>query len=551
MGKYISTESYDLLQRFRNGGAEPEPEAAPEPEQEADLKEEAAAESAPGTGSEPAPELETQPNPDPKSAQKPDPEPAPKPAPEPEPEPDPVEQFLELEDTIRKELDEGRYPLLLDIIYEKYESADGLERWYDLLMRQLDDQEVRAKDVEAAFLNEQDWLSAEEARESDGYRILKSRVTVSPSFHPEALAQDQADLQIAVHSVEQAEARVRELERKIRNLKVQSETLSKSNRDRKAAQETMAKNWEQKTRRELEERFSRELTEKRELIEKEAEEKRAALEEELDEAFKEGQKKNKEKVAEDYKARREKLNEELKQDKKKAKEDIRAERKKLISLIRKDPLSAERAAAAKEREAAYERQVAEMVRGRQKMKDEIIEEMHSVSRSFREGSLGAIETLKQQTAQLLETIQTETDNAINQVVSAEQRFNKDNFEDLLREYQKLEEQVYRRRLAAGEKSKEYQTYWKRVDLFLRGFQRTLSKLGYVRYIPAEGDPFRWETMEVEPEETAGEETAPAIPEEESVVAEVLCSGFMRDGHPEQKALVKVRRRTILDEPAGN
>ncbi|MBR3630478.1 MAG: nucleotide exchange factor GrpE [Oscillospiraceae bacterium] len=182
-------------------------------------------------------------------------------------------------------------------------------------------------------------------------------------------------------------------------------------------------------------------------------------------------------------------------------------------------------------------EVREMVAGRAAFEESLVNTLNTVNRSFRDSTADASNALTAACEELRKVLEQQTNSAINAVVETSRRLQGTDFRDLLEAFRSLETQVYYKS-RSGEDTPEFKEYWKSVRFFLKKFEATLNKLGFLRYVPEIGTVLNPETMEAL--EASGEDY-PVDAEEYPLytVKEVVSGGFLdKTGeYPEIRALV--------------
>jgi len=228
-------------------------------------------------------------------------------------------------------------------------------------------------------------------------------------------------------------------------------------------------------------------------------------------------------------------------------EEIESEKEKILDEFRKNPDYLLRFQESEQ----HNQEVRQMVQDRRQMEQRLADEMNQTSRSFRDRTeevtsairsilQESLNKIKESTQEEISRIETHTENAINSVADINRKLQNDDFRNLFQGYQRLEENLYYRS-RSGTHTEEYQTYWKSVSAYLKNFEKTLNKLGYLRIYPEIGSVLDPETMEIFEDALDDDLDFPANDSEfeEFIVKAVVSSGFRsgEDNSVEEKAKV--------------
>ncbi len=246
-------------------------------------------------------------------------------------------------------------------------------------------------------------------------------------------------------------------------------------------------------------------------------------------------------------------------EKERIREELRQEKEKLLSELKENQEYLFRFQEAEK----HNREIKEMVEDRRSMEKHLADEMNRTSRSFRDRTEEVVTTIQdilksslleiaENTRKEIDQLETHTENAINSVADINRKLQNDDFKTLLQGYQRLEEQLYYKS-RSGTDTPEYKTYWRNVQVYLKGFEKTLNKLGYSRIYPKVGSVLDVETMEVFEEGVQEDTDLPEESEfEEYTVAAVVSSGFYDSASfVEEKAKVIPRKKNMLQQEGSD
>ena len=194
--------------------------------------------------------------------------------------------------------------------------------------------------------------------------------------------------------------------------------------------------------------------------------------------------------------------------------------------------------------AAYLREVRDMVKQRPELFSGLMQSMNDNSRSFREAGERVVQEFHEACERAIKELSRQTDNAINKVVDVPHAMNCADGMPVLQAYGEIEDRNYH----IAQKNADapwLSEYRKRTDSLLRMLKKTLSAMGFEIFTVEPGAAFDDEIMEVFDQES----DQPDSPEQDAEyeVSECVCSGFRLNDVVEVKARVFLRHKE--SEPA--